>query len=223
MLPKSCVAAVAATLGTIASLALGTGVAAAAPYTHTPRESVSNANPFCGGTFTVFLDDFTPGEMITGNLFPGPVPVFDVVADAHGHAVATATVPSDFARGRHVLVANGDDGERAFADITIRGNCCPSIAAVRGGGNNGNGNLGSGNNGNDNPGCGNNGNDNEGNFNNGNDNFSDGNNGNDNGDPSLEGGLPEAGFQTGSLGLLGAASAALGATVVVRRRRRNQK
>jgi hypothetical protein len=122
---KTLLAVGAIALGTTATFTLTTGTAIAAPYTTGATVGVSNSNPDAGTAITVTLTGFQANEAVSGDLLSRKIHVFDVTADGAGSATAAFTIPAHFECGDHVILARGAQGDTAFADITVGGDCTP--------------------------------------------------------------------------------------------------
>lgn len=102
-----------------ASMALGTGVAAAAPYNCTATITVENDTLFQGDSTNAQMDYCAPSENVSGDLRSVIVHVFDAVTDVNSRATARVTIPDDFPPGRHVLTGTGNKGDTASVAITV--------------------------------------------------------------------------------------------------------
>jgi hypothetical protein len=122
---KTLLAVGAIAFGTTATFTLTTGTAVAVPYTTSATVGVSNSNPDAGTAITVTLTGFQANEAVGGDLLSRKIHVFDVTADGAGSATAAFTIPAHFECGDHVILARGAQGDTAFADITVGGDCTP--------------------------------------------------------------------------------------------------
>src|ERR1700742_383851 len=113
-------------VGLAATVAFGTAVAYAAPYTRQAVLVVSDPNPFPNQIDGVQGFDYHSTELVALDGHSAVIHFGDFMTDAAGHFVTQIRIPEEWRCSRHTLVGTGASGapdDIASAVLNVRG--CP--------------------------------------------------------------------------------------------------
>jgi LPXTG-motif cell wall-anchored protein len=108
-------------LGMTGALALGAGIAHAAPYLRTPILVVEDPNPWPGQLDGVMGFDYASVEHVSVDGHSVPVHLADARTNERGHFRTVVRIPEEWRCSEHLIVGTGDTGDHAAAVVHVRG------------------------------------------------------------------------------------------------------